>query len=131
MASLPAGGGLRSCTPWPLPPGALAGQAPDAANSWRLLDEGEAELRNGSVSHNHFYFYRLAMEIALNHEDWERAERFADSPEAFTRPEPVPFCEYFIARARTLAEHGRGRGNRTLSERLAELTGQGRKAGFL
>jgi len=73
------------------------------------LAEGECMLRDGSVGHNHFYFYADAIETVLETGDWDEAERYATALEDFTRPEPLPWSAFFIARARTLATWGRGR----------------------
>jgi class 3 adenylate cyclase/tetratricopeptide (TPR) repeat protein len=73
------------------------------------LSEGEELIRNGCVAHNQLWFYPDAMEAALELGDYEAVERFAALLEDFTRPEPLPWSDFFIARGRLLAEHGRGR----------------------
>ena len=92
--------------PWVLSVLALASD--DASASDAALAEGEATLEaGGCVGHNYFDFYRHAMEVALRRDDWDRAERYADALAAYTEPEPLPWCDYFIAWGRALAAHGR------------------------
>jgi len=71
------------------------------------LRDGQALLDRGSVSHNHFYLYRDGMEVSAAHHEWGDVERFADRLEAYTRGEPLPWTELFIARGRALARFGR------------------------
>jgi hypothetical protein len=49
------------------------------------------------------------MEACLESAEWGEVDRYADTLEALTQPEPLPWCDFFIARARALAAHGRGR----------------------
>jgi tetratricopeptide (TPR) repeat protein len=83
-----------------------------------FLEEGEAILRSGAISHNQFWFYRDAIEVSLDIGDWLEVERYAVALEDYTRPEPLPWCDLFIARGRALAAWGRGRRD---AEILAEL----------
>ncbi len=83
-----------------------------------FLEEGEAILRSGAVSHNHFWFYRDAIEVSLDIGDWQEVERYATALEDYTRSEPLPWCDLFIARRRALAAWGRGRRDADI---LAEL----------
>ena len=97
----------------------------------RVLAEGEEILRSGAISHNHFWFYRDAIETSLNIGDWEGVERYAAALEDYTRPEPLPWCDFFIARGRALADFGRGwRGGEVLAE-LGRLRGEAKRAGIL
>ena len=87
------------------------------------MAEGEAILAQGAVSHNHLRFYPQAIDTALDLGDWAEAERYADALEAFTRSEPLPWSDFFIARGRALAALGRGRheeDTRLELERLGE-----------
>ena len=84
---------------------ALLLEDPDARE--RALSEGEAILREGCVSHNYFSFYRDAIDVALSLDEWQRAEHYAEALEIYTKPEALPWSEFFIARGRALARHGR------------------------
>ena len=68
------------------------------------LAEAETLLAAGSVSHNYFWFYREAIETALQAGDWEAVGRYADALERYTRPEPLPWADLHVARARALGE---------------------------
>ncbi len=95
---------------------ALVTEDPERRRS--ALEEGEAILRLGAVSHSHFWFYRDAMQASLNVGDLAGVERYAVALEEFIRPEPLPWCEFSIARARGLAAF---RQDRRDAETLAEL----------
>lgn len=71
------------------------------------LRQGQALLDKGSVSHSHFYFYRDAMAVSATLARWSEVERYADRLQAYTRAEPLPWTDLFIARARALARFGR------------------------
>ncbi len=103
----------------------------DSEKRRRALKEGEAILRSGAISHKYFWFYRDAIEVSLNIGDWESVERYAAALEDYTRPEPLPWCDFFIARGRALAAFGRGRrGAETLAE-LRRLREQAERNGFM
>jgi tetratricopeptide (TPR) repeat protein len=107
--------------------GGLAQAAEDPSERRRALAEGEAIIGRGAVGHNHLRFYPDAIETALDLGDWDEAERYADALEAFTRPEPLPWSDFFIARGRVLAAIGRGRrdaNSRLELERLCAEAGR-------
>jgi len=88
--------------------GALALAAAATDKRSRALQEGEALLRDGGISHNYLHFYQSAMDVALRCRDWDEAERYAAALAEYTRQEPLPWADLFIERARALAAHGRG-----------------------
>jgi hypothetical protein len=96
----------------------------------RVLDEGVAMLARGSVSHNHFYFHREAIEAALDMADWSAAEHYADGLEDYAAPEPLPWSTLFTTRGRLLARHGRGECSEELCEALARTLETCRRAGL-
>jgi predicted ATPase len=103
--------------------GALALTTDDADIRQSALSEGEELLQAGSVGHNHFRFYRDAIEATLRAGDWDNADRFAAALTDFTRPEPLPWTNFYVSRGHSLAAYGRGqRDQGTLSEiaRLAQ-----------
>jgi tetratricopeptide (TPR) repeat protein len=111
--------------------GALAGVTRDAEVRQTALAEGECLLVAGCVSHNHFWFYRDAMEAALAAGDWDEVDRYAASLEAYTRPEPLPWTDFFVARGRALAAFGRGRADATPSAALIRLRDEGQRLGLV
>ena len=87
----------------PVALGALALASDDPTARQAALDQGEELLRAGAVSHNHLLFPRDAIEVYLEAGNWERAERCAAELEQYTRSEPLPFADFYIARGRALA----------------------------
>jgi tetratricopeptide (TPR) repeat protein len=92
--------------------GAIALMATGEEERRNALTRGEALLREGSMAHCHFRFNRDAIEASLNCGAWSQAERYADALKDFTRTEPLPWAEFQIAIAHTLAAAGRGEGDR-------------------
>jgi tetratricopeptide (TPR) repeat protein len=92
----------------PLALGALALVSDDPTARQAALDEAEELLRAGAVSHNHLLFPRDAIEVYLEAGDSDRVERSAAELEQYTRSEPLPFADFYIARGRALAAFRRG-----------------------
>jgi tetratricopeptide (TPR) repeat protein len=114
-------------------PRVLAGIAlgtDDPATQRKALQDGESLLKEGSVSHNHFNFYRDAMSVCLANEDWEEVERYAAGLEKFTSAEPLSWCDFFIARGRALAAFGRGSRDVALIEELVRLRDEAEGVGL-
>ena len=94
------------------------------------LREGNELIDAAAMSGNFFDFYCLAMETALKIGDWARAEQYASALETFTRPEPLPWAEFFIARTRALTDFGQGkRDDATLLE-LRHLLDKAERTGL-
>ena len=102
---------------------------PEARN--RALDEAEEILRDNCVSHNYFYLYRDGMEIHLHTGEWDRVEYFARTLEDYTRGEPLPWTDFFIARARALAAHGQGDTGDGATAELTRLRDEAVEVGFV
>ncbi len=101
--------------------GTLAHWTEDAAERHAALAEAEAFLAEGSISHNYLWFYREAIEAALLAADYDAVERYADALAAYTRSEPLPWADFFIARGRALAACGRGARDATTTASLTRL----------
>ena len=110
--------------------GMIALATDDAGERRSALAEGEALLRHGSLSHNHLWFYRAGIEAALSAGDWDTAERHAAMLEAYTAGEPLPWADFCIARARALAEFGRGRRDETTTRTLRRLRESAERSGM-
>ena len=110
--------------------GWLALHTDEAEERRAALAEAEASLADGSVSHNYIFFYQAAIDAALAAADWAAAERYAAALEDYTRPEPLPWADFIIARGRALAAWGRGERGAPAAERLRDLREQGRRAGL-
>ncbi len=107
---------------------ALATDDPDERK--RAIEEGEAILRSGAIAHNHFWFYREVMEAALNLGDWSVATSYAQALEDFTRAEPLPWTDFFIARGRALTAFGRGGRDAATIDKLRRLRDEAERVGL-
>jgi hypothetical protein len=104
--------------------------ADDSAVREAALDEGEAALREGSVSHNYFWFYRYAIDALLSVNDWEGFERYAAALEDYTRDEPLGWTDFFIARGRALAAFGRGKRDDATVTEIQRLRDEAKRVGL-
>jgi tetratricopeptide (TPR) repeat protein len=110
--------------------GGLAAVAVDPDERRRALADGERLLGESSVGHNHLRFYPLAIDTALDLGDWQEAERYAAALEAFARAEPLPWSDFFIARARALAAVGRGRSDAATRRDLERVRDEARRLDY-
>ncbi len=101
--------------------GVLAFATEDADQRRAALGEAESMLSEGSIGHNHLDFYEDAMEASLCTEEWDEVDRYAQALEDYTRPEPLPRSDFFIARGRALAAHGRGNRDRAIMTELQHV----------
>ena len=92
----------------PMSLAAVARLTRDARERQECLQEGEALLAAGTISHNYFWFYRDAIEVSLDLADWDEAERYADAMEAYFSFEPMSVTSFLVDRCRVLTEAGRG-----------------------
>ena len=97
----------------------------------RVLDEAEEMLRAGSLGHNFLGFHRYAIDACLRAGDWDRMEHHASALEAYTRPEPLPSSDFFIARGRALAAHGRSPKDGVVLRELERLRNEAERVGLL
>jgi class 3 adenylate cyclase/tetratricopeptide (TPR) repeat protein len=111
--------------------GALALATDDPTARQAALEEAELLLSTGAVSHNHLLFPRDAIEAYFAVGDWDRMEHCAAQLERYTRSEPLPFADFYIARGRALAAFGRGRSDTTeLTAELERVRNQGDQLGI-
>jgi len=110
--------------------GVLALAADDAAERNAALSEGEALLKAGAVSHNHFHFAMHAIQVMLEQRDWDGAERYCMQLEQYCAREPLPWSDFLVARGRALARFGRGERSPELRTALAELRETAAKTEF-
>jgi class 3 adenylate cyclase/tetratricopeptide (TPR) repeat protein len=120
--------GIGFLGPWVL--GTLALVANDAEESWAALAEGEQLLAGDCVGHNHYAFYPNAMEVAIRYGDWDALERFASALDAYSRSEPLPWSDFFVARGRTLASYGRGNRDGATMQELGRLREEAERVGL-
>lgn len=105
----------------PIALGRLAATSRNLEESEKYLLEGRALLDKGSLSHNHFWFYRDAIEVALNWRLWDQAEEYFDALEEYASREPVPITDFIVARGKALTAFGRGTSNGSLVKRMRDL----------
>ncbi|MDP6342963.1 MAG: tetratricopeptide repeat protein [Alphaproteobacteria bacterium] len=101
--------------------GILALVADDPEERQAALTEGEEMLEGRVVAHCHLWFYRDAMDACLRVGDYAAADRYAGLLEDFTRDEPMPWTDFFIARGRTLAAHARTPDDPDMRKQLTDL----------
>ena len=98
---------------------AMTALATEAADSRvRALANGEAIIKEGCAAHNVLWFRRDAIEASIAAGEWDEAERHAAALEEFTRPEPLPWSDYYMAWGRALAAFGRDPGDGAALARL-------------
>ena len=121
--------GITFSGPWVL--GALAYVTEDHKARAEALAEGDSLLRqHDCVSHNYFRFYRYGVEACLNIGGWDTVERYAQALEDYTRPEPLPWTDFFIARARVLVAYGRGKRDDATMAEITRLRDEAKRVGF-
>ena len=109
---------------------ALAVATDDPATRERALSEGEAILLSGCPSHNYLFFYRDAIEACLAVGAWDEAERYAAALQDYTRPEPLPWADFVIARGCALAKWGRGQREADTAAELRRLAAEAESVGL-
>ena len=107
--------GVTFAGPWVL--GTLARLTKNETTRDWALREGQRVLNEQiCVSHNYLCFYRYAIDSLLAARRWAEVEQYASRLEEYTRPEPLPLCDFFIVRARALAAFGRGQRGALMQE---------------
>jgi hypothetical protein len=114
----------------PMAIGALSRAVEDATERAELLAMGEQVLKRGSVGHSHLWFYRDAIEASLAAGEAAAALRYAAALEDYTRAEPLPWADLFIARGRALAATLGGPADDALRAELARIADALRSAGL-
>jgi class 3 adenylate cyclase/tetratricopeptide (TPR) repeat protein len=109
---------------------ALALAVEDRAERRALLAEGEAIIRGGCVGHNPLWFYPDAIEVCLELGKPDEAEGHAAALEEFTRPEPLPWAAFYVARGHALAAWDRGKRDDATRAELERLADEARRAGL-
>jgi class 3 adenylate cyclase/tetratricopeptide (TPR) repeat protein len=96
----------------------------------RALAEAEQMIRRGCVAHNQLRFYPDGIDVALDLGEWDEAERYAAALEEFSRAEPLPWSDFFVARGRALAAVRRGRTNQGTQRELQRLVAEAHRLGY-
>jgi hypothetical protein len=69
----------------------------------------------------------IPIEVALDLADHDEVKRYAAALEDYTRPEPLPWSKFFIARGRALAAFGRGLRDSALTAEIRRLRHEGER----
>ncbi|HEY3180421.1 MAG TPA: adenylate/guanylate cyclase domain-containing protein [Casimicrobiaceae bacterium] len=88
--------------------GALAHMAESDDERREALAAAERLLEQGCVGHSQLQFYVAAIDVALERQQWQEAERYANALLDYARAEPLPWANFFAARGRALVAAGRG-----------------------
>ena len=110
--------------------GTTAVAASDPSIREKALAEGEEIIRRGCNAHNVLWFYRDAMEATLSVGDWDGVERYAAALEDYTRPEPLPWSDFFIARGRVFAAYGMSKRDDATMQKLRRLRDEADRVGL-
>ena len=70
------------------------------------------------------------MELCLRMAAWEEVERYARALEEYTAVDPLPRCDFFIARGRTLAAFGRGNRDQETLDNIRCLHDEAKRIGL-
>jgi hypothetical protein len=70
---------------------------------WQPVAADASDPRRLCQLHNQLRFYPDAMNVALELGDLDELERYAAALEAFSKPEPLPWADFFVARGRAPA----------------------------
>ncbi|MGB5831146.1 MAG: hypothetical protein WBG92_04055, partial [Thiohalocapsa sp.] len=92
---------------------------------------GEALLTRGSISHNVLQFHQSAIEAWLTQRDGESVEHHVLALEEYTRGEPLPWCDFFVRRGRTLAAVSARDGALGMQAQLLALIDEARTLGLV
>jgi hypothetical protein len=90
----------------------------------------DVERTGQTRSHNYYYFYRYAIDASLGASDWDDVERYPAALEDDTRPEPLPWSAFFIARGRALAAFRRGSRDDATMQNLKCLRDEAERIGL-
>jgi len=120
----------RFALPWSLI--ALSDCLEDASAAQACREEALDLMRTTScTSHNYFHVYARLIDCALDHGDWDEAEKFATLLADYTKNEPLVWTDFVIDRGRVLVSVGRGEQGQETTNDLQRLLETGSSAGLL
>ena len=115
--------------PWILGNVAYYAESQDTKDS--ALEEGLRLLSQGSVAHNHLYFYRQGMLACVQSAHWDRVRELASGLRKYTSVENVPWANLVIATAEAMATGRETPGAAHPVARLKELGREAMHAGLI
>jgi class 3 adenylate cyclase/tetratricopeptide (TPR) repeat protein len=120
--------GTQFCGPKVI--GALSRAVEDPRERRAMLAEGREMLDRGAVGHNHFWFYRDAIEALLSAGDEAGALDYVAALEDYARSEPMFWSDLFAQRGRALAAAQRGGPEGSVRAELVRVRAALRDAGL-
>ncbi len=107
--------------------GALVLVTDDEAERRAAGAEAETLLAAGSISHNHQYFRRDAIDACLRAGEYDEAERHSDLRAAFCPEEGLSLIVFLADRGRALARVGWGERSGELAAEIGRLISEGER----
>jgi class 3 adenylate cyclase/tetratricopeptide (TPR) repeat protein len=111
--------------------GGIAVASKDPERRVEALRQGEAILREGCASHNHFRFYRDAIEVSLRDHLWNDVKQYARALEKCFGAQASAWSDFVIARGRALAAVGNQRPEEQTIGQLQQLRNYGLSVGMM
>ena len=111
--------------------GHLARITEDPVEADRAIAEANAVIEGGCVGHNHFFFYRDALEVMIDRGDWDEVIRYADALAGFPPGEVQPWSDYYSSRARALTNWGLGASGEEVLSALKHLRDEASRIGLI
>jgi class 3 adenylate cyclase/tetratricopeptide (TPR) repeat protein len=102
----------------------------DSSTRWKALEEGEAILRTGCIGSNHLWFYRDAIQVALEERDFEAIGHYVNGLQAYTGSEELPWARFLCEWGRLLNDAAGGSRDPSVGRRLEKLCDQAEAAGM-
>ena len=118
----------RMCGGWAL--GAVALSTSDHQRRNWAIEEGFSLLSGEVVSHNYLKFYRAAMEVGLETQNWALTDRACDALANYTQSEPLHWSEFYISRAQTLSGFHQDNNGDQVIKSLRKLKGKAEQFGL-
>jgi hypothetical protein len=73
---------------------------------------------------------QFAIDASLDPEDWDGAERYSAALEDYTRPEPLPWANFFVRYGRAVSAYGRCQPGQETTSKLADLLAEAERLGI-
>jgi hypothetical protein len=110
--------------------GLLAFASDEPGRRGEALHDGQTILDRGCVSHNYFWFYRYAMELRQAEGDWEGTDAYANALEAYYSPDPPPWVDFVVTRARALTQLARDGANEATLQAVRHVRDEAMRSGL-
>jgi hypothetical protein len=99
----------------------------DPGEREEIVREAEATLAGACVGHNYFWFYRDAMQSALDHADWALLDRVRNRFLDIHRDSPTHWVTFYVQRINILERFRRGDVDGSVIDSCRDLIEEGRR----